>query len=80
MRYGHFFSAKLTKYLIFRCLERLWHQLTAFLWTSVVANKNLLVCSTEQSCPIDGVVVAKLAVLCNVDIPSTDLSQRLKLK
>lgn len=56
------------------------YELTALLWVSVVADQNLLVCSAEQSRPVDSIVVAKLAVFCNVDIPSADLSEGLKLQ
>lgn len=53
-------------------------ELTALLWALIVADQSLLVCSAEQSCPVDSAVVAKLTVFGDVDIPSADLSQGLE--
>ena len=63
----------------FGCFGR-WHKLTALLWALVVANQNLLVGSAEQPRPVDGAVVAELAVLCDVDVPGADLSEGLELQ
>lgn len=48
-------------------------ELTALLWALVIADQRLLVGGAEQPGPVDGVVVAELAVLRNVHVPSTDL-------
>lgn len=55
-------------------------ELTALLWALVVADKRLLVGSAEQPGPVDGAVVAELAVLRDVHVPGADLPQRLELQ
>lgn len=63
-----------------RCAFGLDVELTALLWALVVADQNLLVGSAEQPRPVDGAVVAELAVLCDVDVPGADLSEGLELQ
>lgn len=55
-------------------------RLTALLRALVVADQRLLVGRAEQPGPVDGVVVAELAVLRDVHVPGTDLPQRLELQ
>lgn len=62
--------------------QRITHHaiLGALLWASVVSDQNLLVGRAEQPRPVDGAVVAELAVLRDVDVPSADLSEGLELQ
>lgn len=48
-------------------------ELTTLLWALVVADQRLLVGGTEQSGPVDGVVVAELAVVRDMHVTGTDL-------
>lgn len=48
-------------------------ELTTLLWALVVADQRLLVGGMEQSGPVDGVVVAELAVVRDVHITGADL-------
>lgn len=61
------------------CFER-GRKLTALLGALVVADQGLLVGSAEESCPVDGAVVAELAVLGDVDVAGADLPQGLELQ
>lgn len=55
-------------------------KLTALLGALVVADQGLLVGSAEESGPVDGAVVAELAVLGDVDVAGADLPQGLQLQ
>lgn len=54
--------------------------LTALLGVAVVADQGFLSVGAEKSCPVDGVVVAKLAVVGDIHVSSTDLIKRLQLQ
>lgn len=55
-------------------------KLTALLGVAVVADQGLLGVSAEESCPVDGVVIAELTVVGDVHVSSTDLIKRLQLE
>lgn len=55
-------------------------ELTALLRALVVADQCLLVGGAEQPGPVDGVIVAELAVLGNVHVTGADFPQRLELQ
>lgn len=62
-------------------LRRLFCEtLTALLGALVVADEGLLVGRAEESGPVDGAVVAELAVLGDVDVAGADLPQGLELQ
>lgn len=68
-----------TEYLRFEG-SALAGKLTALLGALVVADQGLLVGSAEESGPVDGAVVAELAVLGDVDVAGADLPQGLQLQ
>ena len=66
-----------------RVCVRMWGRvwlLTAVLGAAVVANNGLLTVGAEQAGPVDGVVVAQLAVVGDVDVAGADLSQGLQVQ
>lgn len=54
--------------------------LTALFRVSVVADQGFLRRDAEEAGPVDGVVVAQLAVVADVDVASADLMERLQLQ
>lgn len=52
--------------------------LTAGFRVPVVADEDLLCVGAEEAGPVDGVVVAQLAVVADVDVSGADLTQRLE--
>lgn len=54
--------------------------LTALFRVPVVADQDFLCRDAEEAGPVDGVVVAQLAVVGDVDVAGTDLTQRLQLQ
>lgn len=54
--------------------------LTAVLCFFISVNHRLLTGRTEKAGPVDCVVVAQIAVVCYVDVASTDLLQGLELQ
>lgn len=54
--------------------------LTALFGVPVIADQGLLGVGAEKARPVDGVVVAKLAVVGDVDVSSADLIERLQLQ
>lgn len=54
--------------------------LTALFRVPVVADQGFLCRDAEEAGPVDGVVVAQLAVVANVDVAGADLMQRLQLQ
>lgn len=54
--------------------------LTALFRLPVVADQGFLCGDAEQAGPVDGVVVAQLAVVGDVDVAGADLTQRLQLQ
>lgn len=55
-------------------------ELTALLGALVVADQGLLVGGAEESGPVDGAVVAELAVLGDVHVAGADLPQGLEVQ
>lgn len=54
--------------------------LTALFRFPVVADQSFLCRDAEKAGPVDGVVVAKLAVVGDIDVAGADLVQRLQLQ
>lgn len=54
--------------------------LTALFRVPVVADQSFLCGDAEEAGPVDGVVVAQLAVVGDIDIAGADLTQRLQLQ
>lgn len=46
----------------------------------VVPDHYSLVDSAEERCPVNGVIIAQVAVVCNIDVSCTDFLQGLELE
>lgn len=55
-------------------------RLTALFGVPVISDQGLLGVGAEKTSPVDGVVVAKLAVVRDVDVSCTNLIERLQLQ